>query len=165
MTANEQFITWLNSAHSMEISLAKVLENHASDAKDHPEIRQRIEQHLNETRRHARRVEDCLLLLGEKPSTTKSLIGNITGMVQGASTGMFRDEIVKNFLSDYGAEHFEIACYRSLIAAAEDLGKPEIVVICEEILMEEESMAQWIEEKIPEVTRMMLHQYSSAGRS
>lgn len=164
MTATEQLVTWLNSAHSMEISLAKVLDNHASDAKDHPEIRQRIEQHRDETQRHARRVEDCLALLGEKPSTTKSLIGNITGMVQGASTGMFRDEIVKNFLSDYGAEHFEIACYRSLVAAAEDLGKPEIVVICEEILMEEEAMAEWIETKIPEVTRMMLHQYSSADR-
>ena len=77
---------------------------------------------------------------------------------------MFRDEIVKNFLSDYGAEYFEIGCYRSLVAAAEDLGKPEIAVICEEILMEEESMAQWIEDKIPEVTRLMLHQYSSTAR-
>jgi ferritin-like metal-binding protein YciE len=165
MTANEQFVAWLNSAHSMEVNLAKVLENHANDAKDHPEIQQRIEQHLEETRSHAKRVEDCLQLLGEKTSTTKSIIGNITGMVQGASTGMFRDEIVKNFLSDYAAENFEIACYRSLVAAAEDLGRPEIAVICEEILMEEEAMSQWIEDQIPSVTRMMLHQYTSAGRT
>lgn len=164
MTANEQFVAWLNSAHAMEVSLAKVLENHANDASEHPEIQQRIEQHVDATKRHAKRVEDCLQLLGEKPSSTKSIIGNITGMVQGASTGMFKDELVKNFLNDYGAEHFEIACYRSLIAAAEDLGLPEITVICEEILMEEEAMADWIEEKIPEVTRLMLHQQTNAVR-
>jgi ferritin-like metal-binding protein YciE len=158
MTANEQFIAWLNSAHSMEISLAKVLENHAKDAKEFPEIQQRIQQHLGETQRHAKRVEECLNILGEKPSTTKSIFGNITGMVQSVSTGMFRDELVKNFLSDYAAENFEIACYRSLATGAETLGQRAIGVICEEILMEEEAMAQWLEDRIPEVTRMMLHQ-------
>ena len=146
----------------MEVSLAQVLENHAKDAKEFPEIQQRIQQHLEETRRHAKRVEDCLNLLDEKVSTTKSIVGNVTGMVQGMSTGMFRDELVKNFLSDYAAEHFEIASYRSLVTAAQDLNRPEIAVICEEILMEEESMADWIETKIPDVTRMMLQQNAHA---
>jgi ferritin-like metal-binding protein YciE len=162
MNATEQFAAWLNSAHAMEVNLAKVLENHASDAKHQPEIQQRITQHLEETRRHAKRVEECLNLLGEKVSTTKSIIGNITGMVQGMSTGVFRDELIKNFLSDYAAEHFEIASYRSLVAAAQELGQPAIAVICEEILMEEEAMAEWIEQRIPEVTRMMLHHEAHA---
>ena len=162
MSPTEQFTAWLNSAHAMEVSLAQVLENHAKDAKEFPEIQQRIQQHLEETRRHAKRVEDCLNLLDEKVSTTKSIVGNVTGMVQGMSTGMFRDELVKNFLSDYAAEHFEIASYRSLVTAAQDLNRPEIAVICEEILMEEESMADWIETKIPDVTRMMLQQIAHA---
>ena len=162
MSPTEQFTAWLNSAHAMEVSLAQVLENHAKDAKEFPEIQQRIQQHLEETRRHAKRVEDCLNLLDEKVSTTKSIVGNVTGMVQGMSTGMFRDELVKNFLSDYAAEHFEIASYRSLVTAAQDLNRPEIAVICEEILMEEESMAEWIETKIPDVTRMMLQQNAHA---
>src|SRR4051812_18222686 len=115
---NEQLITWLNSAYSMEQSLIQVLENHARDAKDFPEVRTRDEQHLEETRRHAQQVEQCLSILGEKPSTMKSAAGNISGLVQGVASGMYEDEIVKNFLSDYAAEHFEIACYRSLIAAA-----------------------------------------------
>ena len=68
----------------------------------------------------------------------------------------------KNFLRDYAAEHFEIASYRSLVSAAQDLNHPEIAVICEEILMEEESMADWIEAKIPDVTRMMLQQIAHA---
>lgn len=158
MSRNEQLITWLNSAYSMEQSLAKVLENHAKDAKDHPEIRRRDEQHLAETRRHAERVKECLDILGSKPSAMKSAMGSVTGAVQGASTGMFKDEIVKNFLSDYSAEHFEIACYRSLIAAAEDLGQPQVASICREILRDEEAMAKWLEERIPSVTRMFLQQ-------
>ena len=162
MSPTEQFTAWLNSAHAMEVSLAQVLENHAKDAKEFPEIQQRIQQHLEETRRHAKRVEDCWNLLDEKVSTTKSIVGNVTGMVQGMATGMFRDELVKNFLRDYAAEHFEIASYRSLVSAAQDLNHPEIAVICEEILMEEESMADWIEAKIPDVTRMMLQQNAHA---
>lgn len=158
----EQLVTWLNSAYSMEKSLVQVLENHAKDAEDLPEVRQRDEQHIQETRRHADLVEQCLGILGEKPSTMKSAMGNLMGKVQGASSGMHRDELVKNFLSDYAAEHFEIACYRSLIAAAEELGQPEIARICTEILRDEERMAAWLEERIPEVTRMHLQQTAVA---
>jgi ferritin-like metal-binding protein YciE len=86
----------------------------------------------------------------------KSAIGNITGVVQGASTGMFKDEIVKNFLADYSAEHFEIACYTSLIAAAEELAQPQIAAICRDILRDEQAMAQWLEDNIPQITRMYL---------
>jgi ferritin-like metal-binding protein YciE len=156
MSPNDQLITWLNSAYAMEQSLAKVLENHVKDAKDFPEIHARDEQHLEETRRHAERVKECLEILGEKPSTMKSAMGNVMGMVQGASTGVFRDEIMKNFLADYASEHFEIACYQSLVTAAEELDQPEIARICDEILAEEQAMAEWIEERIPEMTRMTL---------
>jgi ferritin-like metal-binding protein YciE len=152
----EQLITWLNSAYSMEQGQIQVLENHAKDAKDIPWVRERDEQHLAETKRHAERVKECLELLGEKPSAVKSVIGNVTGVVQGMSSGMYKDEIVKNFLADYASEHFEIACYTSLIAAAEELGQPQIAAICREILRDEEAMAQWLEDNIPEITRMFL---------
>ncbi|HEX2101038.1 MAG TPA: ferritin-like domain-containing protein, partial [Candidatus Synoicihabitans sp.] len=158
MSRHDQLISWLNSAYSMEQSLAQVLENHVSDAKDFPWVRERLELHLAETRRHAERVSESLDLLGSKPSTLKAAVGNISGMVQGMSTGMFKDELVKNFLSDYAAEHFEIACYRSLIAAAEELGQPKIAMIAQEILRDEVEMASWLEENIPEVTRLYLQQ-------
>lgn len=162
MTQNEQLTTWLNSAYAMEQSLAKVLENHAKDAKDLPEMQRRIEEHINETHTQADRVADCLARLGQKPSAVKSAMGNVMGMVQGASTGMFRDELVKNVLADYASEHFEIACYRSLIAAAEAADQPEIAEICAEILEEEEAMAAWLEEQIDDVTRLVLQQQAAA---
>jgi ferritin-like metal-binding protein YciE len=162
-TQTDQLVTWLNSAYAMEESMTQVLKNHANDAEDFPEVRARDELHLEETRRHARRIEECLQLLGQKPSTAKSMIGNVSGKIQGASTGMYRDEIVKNFLADYAAEHFEIACYRSLIAAAEETGNREIANICREILSEEEAMAEWLESKIPEITRTFIHRQSVAA--
>lgn len=158
MTPREQLITWLNSAYAMERNLIRVLENHAKDARDYPDVRERDEQHLDETRGHAKAVERCLQLLDEKPSTVKTAVGDMMGVIQGAASGMYRDEIVKNFLSDYAMEHFEIACYRSLIAAADDLGETEISQICRGILVEEEEMAAWLEERIPEVTRLTLQQ-------
>lgn len=162
MTHNEQLTAWLNSAYAMEQSLAKVLENHANDAKDHPEIRRRLEEHIVETHSQADRVAECLERLGQKPSAMKAAMGNVMGMVQGASTGMFRDELVKNVLADYASEHFEIACYRSLIAAAEAADQPEIAEMCAEILEEEEAMAAWLEEQIDGVTRMVLEQRTVA---
>lgn len=160
---NEQLISWLNSAYAMEQSLIPVLENHAKDAKDLAWVRERDERHLAETRRHAERVKECLDLLGAKPSTMKSAMGNLTGMVQGASSGMYKDELVKNFLSDYAAEHFEIACYTSLIAAAEELGQTRIATICQEILRDEIEMANWLKENIPQITRHFLQQQHVAS--
>lgn len=154
----QQLIAWLNDAHAMELSLAKVLENHAKDADRLPDIRTRDEEHLAETREHARKLERCLEHLGaEKPSAMKNAIGTVMGKMQGAMSGPFGDEIMKNALSDYAAEHMEIACYRSLIIAAEEIGEVQVARICNEILADEESMAQWLEQKLPEITRMSLH--------
>lgn len=159
----KQLIAWLTDAHAMELSIAKVLENHRDDAKDHPQIRAQDEKHLAETRRHAEQVERCLELLGaEKPSAMKNMMGKAMGKMQGAMSGPFGDEIMKNCLSDYAAEHMEIACYKSLQIAADELGENEISRICGQILREEEAMAQWLEDHLPEVTRMSLHQAPAA---
>jgi ferritin-like metal-binding protein YciE len=158
MNANKQFIAWLNDAYSMESALGKVLQNHARDAQDLPEVEKKINLHITETHRHAELIKQCLAILGETPSMMKTVIGAVMGTVQGTATGPFRDEIIKNFISDYAAEHLEMACYRSLIAAAEELEQPEIVRICGEILGEEKAMAAWLEDRIPEMTRMALLQ-------
>jgi ferritin-like metal-binding protein YciE len=157
MPHREQIIAWLSDAHAMEQSLARVLQQHVKDAQDQPEIRERLELHYEETRRHAERVRECLESLGSSPSTMKSLAGSAVGFVQGVSTGMFRDEIVKNAIADYAMEHFEMACYSAIAAAAEDAGLTEIAQTCRDIFGEEAEMADWLEEQIPEITRLHLH--------
>jgi ferritin-like metal-binding protein YciE len=154
----DQLTVWLNDAYSMEKSVLRMLEQHATAAKDIVEIHSRFQQHVAESREHSVRLEECLDLLGQKPSTAKAVLGTIMGMVEGVSTGLFHDQLVKNLLMDYGAEHFEIASYRSLVAAAEELGQPRIAELCRANLRDEEAMAQWLEEEIPPVTRMALQQ-------
>ncbi len=161
MPHHKQIISWLNDAHSMERSLVNVLENHRKDAAEFPDMRTRLEQHLDETRRHVEMVEECLRQLGEKPSMSKGMMGAVMGKVQGVATGMFRDEMIKNALADYSAEHLEIASYRSLIAAAEELGLSDVARICSEILRDEEAMAGWLEERIPEITRLTLQKHGA----
>jgi ferritin-like metal-binding protein YciE len=110
---------------------------------------------MEETRRHAELVRGCIERLGEKPSTAKSLLGQMLGAGQSVATGMFRDEVVKNFLADFAAENFEIASYRALIAAARAVGDEETARVCEEILREER-MAAWLTENLPRVVQETL---------
>jgi ferritin-like metal-binding protein YciE len=152
----EQLLAWLNDAYAMEKAQIPVLENHAKDARRHPEVRKRDLQHLEETKQHARDVKRCIEHLGEKPSVTKKAIGRLTGAMNSVATEPFQDEIMKNFLMDYAAESFEIACYRSLIVAAEEAGHPKVARVCEEILKEEEEMAEWIRDHLPKAVHITL---------
>jgi ferritin-like metal-binding protein YciE len=147
----ELLVRWLNDAYAMEHQRIPVLENHAKDLKNSPSAQQRIRQHIDETKRHAERMEQCVNRLGAKPSTMKSTLSSLMGSAQSISTGIFRDELVKNALSDYAAEEFEVACYRALISAATEEGEPEIARACEENLREDEAMARWLDRQLPTV--------------
>jgi ferritin-like metal-binding protein YciE len=153
MAHKDLLIAWLNDAYAMEKALIPILENHAKDAKDHPHVQARIQQHAEETRRHADMIEQCVKSLGSSTSATKTAIGSAFGAVQSVATGMFSDELVKNALMDYAAENFEIASYQALVVAAEEYGDERIIEICEEILDEEIDMAEWLEEQLPLTVR------------
>lgn len=152
MTEREYFISWLNDAYSTELAMIPVLENHAEDARDYPEIYERDVQHLEETKWQAERVKMMIEGLGGKVSIMKKITGKTLGLGKSVSTGIFPDELIKNFLADYAAEHLEIASYKSLIATAKHLGEDECVPVLEEILAEEEAMAAWLKEHIPMAT-------------
>ena len=162
MDAKKRVISWLNDAHSMESSLIQVLEHRIKDAEDVPAVKQMDEQHLEETKRHAELVKGCLERLGEKPSTVKTMIGTIMGAVQAPMTGMYRDEIVKNCLTDYAAENFEVASYRALITAATEIGDTETAQVCEQIMAEDQAMADRILAGLPMVVTEHMRQQAGA---
>lgn len=153
MADHGMLTTWLKDAYGMEKALIPVLKEHADDAKDYPEVRSRDLQHVEETRRHAELVEECLHRLGEKPSKMKSAMGEVFGRIQGMGTKPFKDDVMKNFIADYAAEQFEIASYKAIIAAARAQGEEEIARTCEGILAEEEDMARWLDERMTRIAR------------
>jgi ferritin-like metal-binding protein YciE len=146
------FLTaWLKDAYGMEKALIPVLENHAKDAQEHPQLHAKIQQHVNATQHHADLVQQCLDRFGESPSSVKSALGSLFGGMQSVSTGAAEDELVKNGLQDFAAENFEIACYKALIAAAQQVGANDVVQVCETILRDEEDMAPFLEQNLPTV--------------
>lgn len=152
----ETYLGWLNDAYSLEIGLVPVLENHEKDAEGNPEVQERIQEHIEETKKHAELIKSCIERLGEDVSAGKETFGAMLGKMKAASTGMYKDEIVKNALADYTAEHFEIASYTSLIAAATEMDDDETKQICQTILSEEEDMAAWLADQIPVITKDFL---------
>jgi len=91
--------------------------------------------------------------MGESPSTVKSGMANVMGMLQGMSTGMAQDELVKNGIADYATEYFEMASYKALITAAQELGDQESVRTFQEILRDEEEMANWLNQQLPTIVQ------------
>jgi ferritin-like metal-binding protein YciE len=159
----ETLIGWLNDAYAMERGLVQVLENHANDVKDRPEMYRRMAQHLEETKMHAERVKDCVERMGGSTSSMKTAMGSVSGFLQGRSTGASPDELVKNALADYASEHLEIASYRALIVAARALGEQQVAQVCEGILREEEEMARWLEHSLPMVVNEYLGTTATTG--
>ncbi len=149
MNPKDLVIAWLNDAHAMENALVQVLEHRVDDAKDYPAVQAMDQQHLEETRRHAEQVKGCIERLGGNVSSVKSVIGTLFGTVQAPMTGLARDEIVKNALVDYAAENFEVASYRALIAAATEVGDLETAAVCEQIMREDQAMAERIQQSLP----------------
>jgi len=158
MTGKELFVAWLNDAHGMENALIEVLEHQVKDAKDFPPIKAKLQQHLEQTKHHAELIKGCVETLGSHTSAVKTGISRLFGQMQAVSTGPAQDELMKNALADYAAENFEIASYTALLHAAKELGEQEIAHVCQQILRDEEDMAQWIQQQLPTMVQQSLLQ-------
>ena len=65
------------------------------------------------------------------------------------ATKFARDEEIKDLLDAYAMEHFEIACYTALAAAAEQAGFSQVSETCRRIIPDEERMAQSLIQALP----------------
>jgi len=150
---NSTYLAWLNDAHATELGLITMLEKQVEETKDIPEMSSRIKEHLEETKRHAEMVKACVVRLGGSTSTGKDVLSQISSTVSGLGISMMEDALVKNAHSSYAAEHFEIASYNTIKAAAESLEDSETVKVCEEILKDEERMAKWLMTQLPLIVK------------
>ncbi|TMD42268.1 MAG: ferritin-like domain-containing protein [Chloroflexi bacterium] len=161
MTGKDLVIAWLNDAHGMENALVQILEHQIKDAKDYPQVQAKLQQHLEQTRRHAELVKGCVENLGGKTSTMKTGMATLFGQMQALSTGAAKDEMVKNALADYAAENFEVASYTALVRAAQELGDLQTARVCQQILQEDEEMALWLRQNLPTLVQQTLLQLTA----
>jgi ferritin-like metal-binding protein YciE len=162
-SAKERLLQWLRDAHAMEEQAEQMLSSQAKRLENYPQLRERIEQHLQETRRQAERVRGCIERHGSSKSAIKDMTGKVVAVGQGLSGLFVGDEVVKGSLADYTFEHMEIASYKILIGAADEVGDSETKRVCQEILREEEAMASWLEQNLPSLTKEYLKREQTPG--
>nr|WP_281418420.1 ferritin-like domain-containing protein [Azospirillum soli] len=154
---------WLRDAYAMESQAVEMLERQAERIKNYPEVLAKVQEHIEVSNRQADRLKQCLQRLGTDTSAIKTGVAMLIGNAQSLSGIITSDEIVKAAVFNYSFEHFEIANYRSLIAAAEQVGEPEIARMLQQSLNEELEMAGWLEQRLPQLTKTYLERKETAG--
>ncbi len=149
----DKYVAWLNDAYAMETDITKKLEKQVEETGDYPDIKEKIQEHLEVTRQQAERLKTIIERHGKDVSSAKSMLANMMGMVSGASMGMMPDKIVKAAEMDYALEHFEIAKYKGLITAAQVMGEEQDINELTQSLQEEEEMAEWIGDHTDKLVR------------
>lgn len=153
---NDRLLKWLRDAHAMEREADTMLRNMGSRLEHYPQLRARIEQHVDETRGQLATLERCIDRLGGSTSTAKDAIGSMMATVHAMGNAMMEDEVAKGAGLSYAFEHLEIATYRALVLAAREAGQEEIAEACETIMAEEVAMADWLFANQPDVIREFL---------
>lgn len=149
----KDYIAWLNDAHAMELALVTMLEKQIKETEGKPDMRAKLEEHLEQTKRHAQLVEDCVERNGGSTSALKDIFGKTGAAVQGMGLSMMSDAMVKNVHGSYAAEHFEIATYTLLHAAAVEMGDDKTAEVRNDILQDEMEMADWLLEQLPHIAK------------
>jgi ferritin-like metal-binding protein YciE len=172
-----KLVQYLNEAHGKERELETALQAHIAMT-TRPPYRKRLQQHLRETKAHAKAVERRIKQLGGDGT---SKVGTAVGKAMAAAKGPMhamrgsgeQEKMLKNAKTEYWNEHEEIATYTAIETLAEKVGDKETAKLARAIRREEERMAKFLEGQIKsltgavvqeEVPRAQRSSNNSAGR-
>ena len=169
-----KLVQYLNEALTKEKQLEQALQAHI-EMTTVATYRKRLQQHLTETKRHAREVERRVKRLG---GTSTGVVHEAAGLVQdvaakGAALAqgpmhMVRgtseqETLLKNARTEFKEEAEEIAHYTAIQKLAETVGDKETAQLAKAILREEKRMAGFLERLIPQLTRSVAQAEIPAG--
>ena len=161
-----KLVQYLNEAHAKEKELETALQAHIAMTSRKP-YKKRLQQHLRETKGHARELERRIKKLGGGSSavqTVQELAGTAVGKAVAAAKGPVdtvrgvgeQEQMLKNARQEYSEEAKEIAIYRSIEAFAEKVGDKETAKVARQILREEERMSTFLEKQITQLTKAVV---------
>jgi ferritin-like metal-binding protein YciE len=143
----ELFIDELKDIYSAETQLIKALPKMAKAATS-ADLRAGFEHHLEQTKEHARRIEEICTELNEKPTGKKC--GGMEGLIGEGKEMMdeFEGDVLDAALISAAqrVEHYEIAAYGTVRTYAELLAHDRAVELLEETLEEEKETDQKLTE-------------------
>lgn len=156
-------LDWLRDAHAMERQAEHRLSAQLSRLEHYPDLCTGIERHLARTRDQQRILEASLRRFGTEPSRLKDAGGRLMAFAQALGVRLASDEVLKGAVGTYAFAHMEIAAYTALIAAAGSSNDVETQRACEDILVQEMAMADWLLAHLPELTRAFLERDEAPG--
>jgi ferritin-like metal-binding protein YciE len=152
-TPGEHLMHWLRDAHAMEIQAIESVENQIDRLRNYPELRNWAQEHVQAAKQHRELFRQCIERRGGSTSTIKDVTMAVVGKFQELTGMLMADEVLKNVIGDYSFKHYQIACYKSLMAAAEEASDPETKRVCEDILSTDQQLVDRLLPYIPQVTR------------
>jgi ferritin-like metal-binding protein YciE len=150
------YITGLQNAHALEAQAIQLCQRQVERLENYPEMKARLQEHLEESRRQQQRIEQVLQTLGTSHSTLKDIGTSIMGNMAAIGHAVAQDEVVKNTFANYAFEHYEIATYNALLEMARAAGDTAAPRLLQQSLDEERRMAEWIDSNLaPTIQRYM----------
>jgi ferritin-like metal-binding protein YciE len=162
--AAEIYITGLRNQHAVENQAIELLERQVGRLENYPEMRDRMQRHIEESREQARRLEELLADHDTSHSAFKDAMMSIVGNLAALGHSTASDEVVKNTFANFAFEHYEIASYSSLLTLAELAGHTAARTALNASLREEKDMAQWIADHLDATVRRFVER-SAAGQT
>ena len=140
-TLDDLFVHTLQDIYYAEQQITKALPKMISKVTT-PELKQGLQRHLEQTKKHVTRVEQVFRLHGESPKAVTCPA--IDGILEEADAilGDAGDADVLDAAAAAAAqavEHYEIARYGTLIAWARELGRDDWAAVFEPTLEEEKA--------------------------
>lgn len=150
-----KLVQYLSEAYGKERELEAALQAHIAMTEKGP-YKKRLQQHLKETKSHARQVERRIKQLGGGGQTLQSTVGKVAALAKGPLHAIRGDseqeKHLKNAKTEYWNEHEEIATYLGIETLAEKVGDSETAKIAKAIRREEEKMASFLLGQIKQLT-------------
>jgi ferritin-like metal-binding protein YciE len=155
----QKLVQYLGEAYGKEKELETALQAHI-EMTDRAPYRKRLNQHLKETRNHARLVERRMKKLGGGGHLIQDVTARGMAMAKAPLHAMRgksdAEKQLKNAKTEYSDEAEEIATYTAIETLAETVGDRETAKVARQIRREEERMASFLARQIPILTRAAL---------
>jgi ferritin-like metal-binding protein YciE len=173
-TRDAKIVQYLNEAYGKEKQLETALQAHITLTTRAP-YKKRLQQHLRETKDHAKQLERRIKKLGGTadavaglpgPDSAKQTVAAAAGKAVAAAQGPIHalrgtgeaEKMLKNAKDEYHEEAEEIANYTAIEALATALGDKETAQLAKKIRRDEEKMAKFLERLIPQLTKAVATQ-------
>jgi ferritin-like metal-binding protein YciE len=149
-----KLIQYMSEAYGKERELETALQVDIAITTKGP-YKKRLQQHLKETKAHAKALDRRIKNLGGGGQTVASLVGKATAVAKGP-LHMVRgsgeqEKMLKNAKTQFTAEQEEISTYLALETFATKVGDSETAKLARDIRREEERMAKFLETQVKQL--------------